>query len=178
MGYIPQKAAVLLAFVPGILGVGALLLVGQRREECYLRFDRLSGRGFAVLVGVFIFALAAILPVGEWQGWEWRAALIYAPASGISQELFFRSALLPAIQVIWIKRAHLALIIHSVFFGLWHIAPLFLGAPIWVVIAVMAVPFISGLGWGWQVQRDRTVLWAMIQHSLIWVIGLQFAMPV
>jgi membrane protease YdiL (CAAX protease family) len=44
------------------------------------------------------------------------------------------------------------------------------------VLAVLLVPFVCGLGWGWQVQRDRTVAWAMLQHSLIWVIGLQFPM--
>jgi len=41
-------------------------------------------------------------------------------------------------------------------------------------IPVMFVPFLSRLGWGWQVQRDKTVVWTMLQHSLIWVIGLQF----
>lgn len=75
------------------------------------------------------------------------------------------------------KRLGLALLAHSVLFGLWHIGPLLLGAPIWVAIAVMFVPFLSGVGWGWQVQHDRTVVWAMVQHSLIWVIGLQFAVP-
>ena len=98
-----------------------------------------------------------------------------APASGVSQELFFRSALLPATQLLLKGRPGLALLLHSLLFGLWHIAPLFLGAPIWAVIAVMLVPFLSGIGWGWQVRQDRTVVWAMLQHSLIWVIGLQFA---
>jgi hypothetical protein len=40
----------------------------------------------------------------------------------------------------------------------------------------MLVPFLCGIGWGWQVRRDRTVVWAMVQHSLIWVIGFQFPM--
>ena len=44
-------------------------------------------------------------------------------------------------------------------------------------LAVMTVPLLSGIGWGWQVQQDETVVWAMVQHSLIWVIGLQFALP-
>jgi hypothetical protein len=39
----------------------------------------------------------------------------------------------------------------------------------------MGVPFLAGSGWGWQVQRDRMAVWAMVQHSFIWVIGLQFA---
>jgi membrane protease YdiL (CAAX protease family) len=137
----------------------------------------LSRAGLAVLAAVFVLALAAILPVGEWQGWNWTAALLYAPASGVSQELFFRAALLPAAQLVWRKRARLALVVHALLFGLWHIGPLFVGAPIWAVFAVMLVPFICGLGWGWQVQRDRTVVWAMIQHSLIWVVASQFPIP-
>ena len=72
---------------------------------------------------------------------------------------------------------HVVTIPDSSLFGLWHIGPFFLGAPIWAVIAIMLVPFLSGLGWGWQVQRDKTVMWAMLQHSLIWVVGLQFTLP-
>jgi membrane protease YdiL (CAAX protease family) len=129
------------------------------------------------LAAVFVFALAAILPVGTWAGWSWLAALVYAPASGIAQELFFRAALLPAAEWTLKGRPGLALILHAALFGLWHIGPLFVGAPLWAVIAVTLVPFVSGIGWGWQVRHDGTVIWAMLQHSLIWVIGLQLAMP-
>jgi hypothetical protein len=31
----------------------------------------------------------------------------------------------------------------------------------------MVVPFLGGLAWGWQVQRDQTVVWAMSAHILI-----------
>ena len=166
-----------LGFLPGILGVASLLAAGLTRQDCYLRLGRLTRRGFAVLAAVFVFALSAILPVSEWAGWSWVAALVYAPAGGIAQELFFRAALLPAAEVLLPDRPRLALVLHSALFGLWHIAPLFVGAPLWAVIAVMLVPFLSGLGWGWQVRHDRTVVWAMVQHSLIWVVGLQFALP-
>ena len=174
MGYAGEAWSALLGFAPGLLGVGVLLLAGRSRADCYLQVRGLSWAGLAVLAAVFVFALAAVLPFGVWQGWSWLAALVYAPASGISQELFFRSSLLPAFQTIFKDRRGLALLSHSVLFGLWHIGPLFVGAPLWAVLAVMFVPFLSGLGWGWQVQRDRTVVWAMLQHSLIWVIGLQF----
>lgn len=177
IGAFGDMASALLGFIPGILGLGLLLAAGLSRQQCYLVVHPFSWSGFAVLAAVFFFALAAILPVSVWQGWSWRAALVYAPASGISQELFFRSVLLPTMQRVLKGRPGWALILHSVLFGLWHIGPLFVGAPLWAVILVMFVPFLSGLGWGWQVTRDRTVLWAMIQHSLIWVIALQFAQP-
>ena len=177
MERVDKPTTVLLGFLPGLLGVGVLLAAGFARADCSLQFRTLSRKGLAVLVAVFVFALAAILPAGVWQGWSWVAALVYAPADGIAQELFFRAALLPAVESILKRRPRLALIAHSALFGLWHIGPLFLGAPVWAVIAIMVVPFLSGIGWGWQVRHDRTVLWAMVQHSLIWVIGLQFAFP-
>jgi membrane protease YdiL (CAAX protease family) len=177
VGVVSEGWSAFLGFLPGILGVGALWAAGSSRQDCYLEIEPLSWKGFGVLAAVFVFALVVVLPFGAWQGWSWKAALIYAPASGISQELFFRASLLPALERALEKRKRLALILHSVLFGLWHIGPLFVGAPVWAVVAVMFVPFLSGLGWGWQVQHDRTVVWAMVQHSLIWVIGLQFPLP-
>ena len=177
MGRVSDTWFTFLSFVPGILGVAVLLAAGLSREDCYLRVGKLSWQGFAVLAAVFVFALSAILPLGSWQGWNWKAALIDAPVGGVSQELFFRAVLLPAALLVFRNRPRLALVAHSALFGLWHIGPLFLGAPIWAVIAVILVPFLSGIGWGWQVQRDRTVIWAMVQHSLIWVICLQFPLP-
>jgi membrane protease YdiL (CAAX protease family) len=175
VGTVDQGMYAVVGFIPGILAVGVLLAAGLSREECYLQPAPLSGKGLAVLVAIFVLASATVLPVGVWQGWDWLAALVYAPASGISQELFFRSALLPAMMVLFPGRPGLSLLAHSLLFGLWHIGPLFLGAPLWVVLAIMFVPFVCGIGWGWQVRRDGTVVWAMIQHSLFWVVGLQFA---
>jgi membrane protease YdiL (CAAX protease family) len=174
VGTVSEEWSAALGFLPGILAVTALLLFGMTREDCFLVFHSISKAGFVVLAFVFVFALSTMLPVMVWKGWNWKAALILAPAAGIAQELFFRSALLPTLRNVFNRRPRLALVIHSVLFGLWHIGPLFVGAPIWAVFAVMAVPFLSGIGWGWQVVHDRTVIWAMIQHSLIWVIGLQF----
>lgn len=175
LGRVSEAASALLGFLPGLLAVGLLLAAGWFRQECFLVARRLSWPGLAVLAAIFVLGLAAVLPVSEWQGWSWTAALVYAPASGISQELFFRAALLPALQRMLGGRPGLASVVHSILFSLWHVGPLFLGAPIWAVLAVMLVAFLAGLGWGWQVQRDRTVLWAMLQHSLFWVVGLQFA---
>jgi membrane protease YdiL (CAAX protease family) len=175
--YISEDAYLVFGFLPGMAGVVILLLSGLSREQCYLKFKAPSLYGILVLIGIFIFALAAVLPFGEYNGWDWRAALVLAPAGGIAQELFFRSALLPAVLVMVLRRPILGIVLHSVLFALWHIGPLFVGAPVWAVFAVMLVPFLCGIGWGWQVNRDRTVIWAMVQHSLFWVIGLQFPIP-
>ncbi len=175
-GLVSEGLSSLLALLPGLLGAGTLLLSGVSRKDCFLVYKPLSRPGFAVLAAVFVFALAAILPVSRWQGWSWKAALLTAPASGISQELFFRSALLPMLREMYPGKARKSLLLQALLFSLWHIGPLFVGAPLWAVLAVMLVPFLSGIGWGWQVQRDGTVLWAVIQHSLIWVVGLQFSL--
>jgi membrane protease YdiL (CAAX protease family) len=176
-GDIPSSWSIMLSFLPGILGVVILRVAGWKPEQLYLRYSPLSRRGFVALAAVFVLALAAILPFGQWEGWSWKIALLDAPASGVSQELFFRASLFPAFLLGLKARPKLALTLHSLLFALWHIGPLFVGAPLWAVLAVMFVPFISGLGWGWQVQRDGTVFWAMLQHSLIWVIAGQFPMP-
>lgn len=165
----------IISFLPGIAAVVALLTHGFKLKDCFLTFAQPSKKGLILLSAVCIFALAMILPFGIWRGWNWKAAVIYAPASGISQELFFRSALLPILIKLLGERFKVALFTHSIFFALWHIGPLFLGAPIWAVVAIMVVPFISGLGWGWIVKHDQTVIWNMVQHSLIWVIAGQFS---
>jgi membrane protease YdiL (CAAX protease family) len=174
VGCLTEEIYAIVGFLPGFLAVSALRAGGFRREELFLRLAPVSGLGLAVLTGIFVFALVAILPFGVWKGWHWQAALVLAPASGISQELFFRSALFPLFLRILPGRPLLALTMHSALFGLWHIGPLFIGAPVGAVLAIMVVPFLCGLGWGWAVRRDRTVVWAMVQHSLIWVIGNQF----
>lgn len=175
MDHVSVELNALLGFLPGLLGVGVLRAAGFSLEDCYLRVRPLSRPSLAVLAGVYVFALAAVLPFGVWQGWDWVAALVYAPAGGVAQELFFRAVLLPLLLAIFKERLWLGLTVHSLLFGLWHIGPLFIGAPLGIVFAIMFVPFLCGLGWGWAVHRDRTVLWAMVQHSLIWFIGLQFS---
>jgi membrane protease YdiL (CAAX protease family) len=177
VGYVPEPWSAVLGFVPGIAGVVALRAAGFSRGQLFLRVAPLSCGGLAILVAIFVFGLAAILPFGVWQGWNWTVALVYAPASGISQELFFRAVLLPALLLALQERPRLALILHAALFALWHIGPFFVGAPIWAAFAVVLVPFVCGIGWGWQVKQDGTVFWAMVQHSLIWVIAGHFPMP-
>ncbi len=173
LGQLSEPHYALLSLLPGVLGAGLLLASGFSREECFLCIAPLSRASFLVLVGILIFSWGVILPFGTWQGWDWLVALVYAPASGFAQELFFRAVLFPLFLRLFAGRLLPALLSHSLLFGLWHIGPLFLGAPLWAVLAVMGVPFLCGLGWGWAVQRDRTVLWVMVQHSLILVVSSQ-----
>jgi hypothetical protein len=35
------------------------------------------------------------------------------------------------------------------------------------VLAVTGTPALAGLAWGWQVQRDGTLLWAVLLHTSI-----------
>lgn len=169
--YLEEPYASVIGFLPGILGVILLLMSGFKREDCYLRFSWISWVG----LGVYVLMLSLMIPVVltgiksvNWVGWNW-VMMIYAPASAISQELFFRSTLLPALRRAFLDRAFLALIISSLMFALYHMG-MFLVAPVGVAAGALVVTFIAGMGWGWQVGRDRTVLWAMVHHTLLQMI--------
>jgi len=168
-----DTAAALLEFVPGILAVSVLLAAGFRRRDCFLRFALISQRGLAWLALSMLF-MPVIWLTGRWTGWDWRAGLLYAPASGISQELFFRAALLPVLLRTFRTKPFLALTIHALLFSLWHIPKASLTAPLGGVIGVVLVTFICGILWGKQVQHDKTVVWIMVYHSLILIVNSLF----
>jgi membrane protease YdiL (CAAX protease family) len=175
--YLEEPFTSVIGFLPGLLGVIILSLSGFRRADCYLRFGWISW----VSLGIYILMLTLMVPVVlmgihsvNWAGWDWVMMLIYAPASGIAQELFFRSTLLPALRRAFTGRAFLALIISSLMFALYH-AGMFLVAPAGVAAGALVVTFLAGMGWGWQVGRDRTVLWAMVHHTLLQMILRVFA---
>ena len=128
-----------------------------------------------MLMALFIPMIPVILTglhESGWASWDWVTAFVYAPASGIAQELYFRSALLPTFERA-LGRRYLALIISSLLFSLFHVG-MFKVAPVGAAFSALGVTFVVGLGWGWQVQRDRTVLWAMIHHSLLQIILRMF----
>ena len=164
--------AVLLEIIPGILAICALSMAGFKREAYYLRFAPISKTGIIFLVASLI-SLPIMIPSGRWIGWDWTAALIYAPASAIAQELFFRSALLPGLMAVTTKKGPIfALWLHSTLFALWHVPKAYLGgAPLGGIIGVIVVTFLCGTLWGNQVQRDRTIIWATGVHFLILVIN-------
>jgi membrane protease YdiL (CAAX protease family) len=158
--------AALLELVPGVLAVTLLVVAGLPLQECYLRPAPISRTGL-VLLAVSLLFMPCIWLTGRWTGWNGMAALVYAPASGIAQELFFRAALLPVLLVTFKQKPLLALLLHSLLFALWHVPNAYRTAPLWGVIGVVGVTFVCGLLWGKQVQRDRTVIWLMGYHSLL-----------
>jgi membrane protease YdiL (CAAX protease family) len=160
-----DAVSAVIELIPGIVGVAFLLFSGFTPEQVYLRLFPISKRGFLVLA-LFTLAMIPVMVTGKWVGWNWLPVLVYAPASGIGQELFFRAALLPVLMRIFGGKPLLAVFVHALLFSLWHIPLAFTTAPLPGAIAVTIVTFIGGMAWGWQVQKDRTIYWAMAQHTL------------
>jgi membrane protease YdiL (CAAX protease family) len=166
--------AAVLEIIPGILAVCTLVVAGFQRETYYLHIAPISRAGAALLVTSIIFVPFVLLS-GRWTGWNWTAALIFAPASAIAQELFFRSGLLPILIATVKKRPFYAILIQSILFAVWHIPNAYMGgAPVVGVIAVVVVTFLCGLLWSSQVQRDGTVIWVMMYHTLLLMINSLF----
>jgi membrane protease YdiL (CAAX protease family) len=173
--YLPEPYASLVGFLPGLAGVGVLLWSGFSPRDCYLSLKYPSRAGGLMLVLLTLSMLPVAwssLEAGGWAGLNAWQLLVFAPASGIAQELYFRSALLPALETVFSRR--LALLGSSALFALFHLGMLRV-APIWAVGSALGLTFFVGLGWGWQVQRDRTVLWAMAHHALLQMILRLFA---
>jgi len=155
----------LASFLPGLLSIGALLAAGVSRDECGLAVRRLSRAGLVVLALTFLLLLPILLS-GTATRWDPLAALIYAPASGIAQELFFRAALLPALINAMAGHRQRALVLHCLIFVAYHFRTFRSIGAVGPSIAVGAVLFLASLAWGWESQRDRTILWTSIQHSI------------
>ncbi|MGA9397179.1 MAG: CPBP family glutamic-type intramembrane protease [Anaerolineaceae bacterium] len=82
--------------------------------------------------------------------------------------MYFRVSWLPAFEHLTGKKS-LALVLHSLVFLVFHLRTfLSIGfQPIVILVALVLSP--AGCVWGWQVQRNRTVVWAILQHSLFLV---------
>jgi membrane protease YdiL (CAAX protease family) len=165
--------SVLLQLAPGLLAVSVLFIAGLRPRDCFLRAGRLSLAGLLLLL-----ALTLLLPLtllsGRWAGWDWKAVLVYAPASAISQELFFRAALLPVLLMAFKDRAAAAIVSQALFFSAWHVPKVIRSAPPAGAIAVTLVTLLGGVIWGWQVYRDRTIVWATVHHAALLIVQSMF----
>jgi hypothetical protein len=165
-GCLGQPLASILEFVPGLLGLGALLAAGFTAGDCFLRLGPLSRKGLLAFV-LTSFLLLPVFLTGAWVSWNAQAIMVYGPAKAIAQELFFRCALFPALLFLFKGRLWQAIFWGALMHGLWHVGPLALGEAWYVVLPVMLVPFLSSLAWNWQTQHDRTVVWVTIYHILI-----------
>ncbi len=171
--FLVEPLGSLLGILPGALGVAILLRAGFRREDCFLRLGRLSRRGLGFLVAATLI-MPMVWVTGRWIGFDWKAALVFAPLSAFGQELFFRAALLPVLLRVLKGRLWPALLIHSALFAIWHIPNVAREAPLAGVIGVVVVTFVVGCLWGLQAQRDRTVAWTMLHHTLLLAIQSLF----
>jgi membrane protease YdiL (CAAX protease family) len=172
----PEYVTTILAFIPGLVSLLALRTWqrGMGSSESYLQVRPLSLKGGLALVAATVLMLPILGSSTGFIGWQWLPALVYAPASGIAQELYFRASLLPAFEK-WVGKKPLALVLHGLVFIAFHLRTFLAIGPQPVALVVVLVLFAAGCAWGWQVQRDRTVVWAMLQHSLFLVVMSMFA---
>lgn len=166
----PEPWLSLLAFFPGVVSFIILRLSGASPLVLRLRFAKLSSPGLLTLVPTSILLLPILASSTSWIGWHWLPALVYAPASGIAQELYFRAALLPGLERVFDNNKTTALLIHSALFVGFHYRTFQAIPSLPIGLVVAAVLFFAGCGWGWQVQRDRTVFWALLHHSIFLVL--------
>lgn len=171
---LPEPRQSLLAFIPGGVSLLALFAAGMSRDECNLRLKRLSRGGMIALGVVTVLMLPILASSSGFTGWRWLPALVYAPASGVAQELYFRASLLPGLQRVFKGRHTPALLLHALIFIGFHYRTFQALPSLGIVLVVATVLFLAGCGWGWQVQRDRTVVWAMLQHSLFLILMSMF----
>jgi hypothetical protein len=161
-----------LRFVPGVIGVGMLLASGCSIKECFLKvapISRLSMVVYALMLLLMTPVVLTGLEMGGFSGIDLKLILLAAPIDAITQELYFRAALLPALLIALPRMPRLALGLQALLFAVYHIGMLRV-APVGVAISAMMLTFLVGLGWGWQVQRDGTVIWAMAHHTLLQII--------
>jgi membrane protease YdiL (CAAX protease family) len=164
----------ILAFVPGIISIAALTASGSNRADLYLRFSWISLYGFVMLAAVTVLLLPILGSSTGWVGWQWLPGLLYAPASGIAQEIYFRGSLLPALERALHGKKAAAILLHTVVFVGYHFRTFRSVPSLPIALLVAAVLFAAGCGWAWQVQRDRTVFWAIGQHSLFLMLMSMF----
>ncbi len=166
----------ILSFVPGLLSFAAIIFTKMQPSisQSYLIPRKLSIHGSIALAVVIVCLLPILLSTSGKVGWHWLPALVYAPASGITQELYFRASLLPAMEGLVHNRKLAAIFLQSTVFVVFHLRTFIsIGAnPILAVVVV--VLFVAGSAWGYQVQKDRTIIWAVALHGTFLVIMSMF----
>jgi membrane protease YdiL (CAAX protease family) len=157
-----------LGLLLALLALVVLVLGGVPLRDCFLRPGRLSWQSGVLLLALSIF-IPAVLLLGRGQPFRLLDDLVYAPASALGQELFFRSALLIALQRLARGNLTAALALQAGCFALWH-ARAFTVVAVAPALGVLVVTFVAGLLWGLVVVRDRTLLYAAAQHMLFLIV--------
>jgi len=143
-------------------------LAGAGRDARFLRLGPLSWQGALILALLALFIPAALL-AGRAQPFSPLDDLVYAPASALAQELYFRSALLVALDWLLDGRARSALTIQAALFSVWHVRAFAVVGPV-PALGVLALTFIAGLLWAAQARHDRTIVYAALQHTLFLIV--------
>jgi hypothetical protein len=174
LGHLDEAISTVVGLLLGVVALRWLGHQGWSRADRFLRFGRLSWPG-ALALGWLVVLWPFVLATGEWVGWDpGRAAL--QGLGGVSQELFFRAALLPVLLVWLGGRRWPALLGHTLLFTIWHAGALLVTPPEMLggAVAILVVSFLAGLAWGWQTLHDRTIVWVLVHHALLWIVGSMF----
>ncbi|HEV2238253.1 MAG TPA: CPBP family intramembrane glutamic endopeptidase [Ktedonobacterales bacterium] len=157
-----------LGLVLAALALGALWLAGVAPGACGVRVAPLSRRGAWALLALALYVPATVL-AGVSQPWSWVAALVYAPASALGQELYFRGALLAAVRRLMPARQWHAVALQALAFAVWHVRAFRVVAPGLALLALGGTA-LAGAVWGWQARRDSTLLYAWLEHTLFLIV--------
>jgi membrane protease YdiL (CAAX protease family) len=111
---------------------------------------------------------AAVL-AGVSQPWSWVAGLLYAPASALGQELYFRGALLALLGRLSPARPGRTVALQALAFAVWHVRAFRVVAP-GPALLVVGGTLIAGVVWGWQTHHDGTLLYALAEHTAFLVV--------
>ena len=147
-----------------ILGLALLHFAGVSLRECFVRLAPLSRQG-ALLLLILLPVLTVAWFADRLQPWSPLDDLIYAPASALAQELYFRASLLVALTMVFRGRKHVALLLQAILFGLWHLRA-FATVPLAPATCIILATTVAGIVWGLQARRDGTMAYAAAEHAL------------
>jgi membrane protease YdiL (CAAX protease family) len=149
-----------------VIAVVALIMLQLAHVPAVGMYPRIPSRASVAALAILALFVPFALLIGRGQSWDWLGNVVYAPASALGQELYFRSALLPACSKCGSRRAILT---QATLFALWH-ARAFRVVPAGEALLVLIGTFVAGIVWGWQARRDGTVFYAFTQHLLFLIV--------
>jgi hypothetical protein len=152
-----------LGLLLALLALGALWLGGLSLGDCRLRLVRPSWRGLLLLLALCIFIPGAFL-AGRVQQQDVPAAMLAAVTSAFAQELYFRAALLTALERLRPAHPSRMVLLQAGIFAVWHARAFRVVTPA-PASGVLLLAFVAGAAWGWQVRHDRTLAYAVLQHA-------------